>query len=132
MMTQRIPEEAQDLLSSDVPVMLSYRGKGGRIISVPMWVEHDDGVLRFSTPKGSAKTGHLRRDPEVGIVFTDRTDPYRYLSISGRVTSFADDVDLATIDRLARRYEGGSYEDRDQEREVFEVEPTRVVFAPGA
>ena len=129
-MEHRIPEEAQDLLSSDVPVMLSYRDKAGRIISVPMWVEHDDGVLRFSTPKGSAKTVHLRRDPEIGLVFTDRMDPYRYLSISGRVTSFSDDVDLETIDRLAERYEGGPYPDREQEREVFEVEPTRVVYAP--
>ncbi len=131
-MPARIPEDAADLASSSTPVVVSFRDGRGRIIAIPMWVEHTVGVLRFSTPKGSRKSAHLRRDPEVGFLFTDPADPYRYLSASGRVVAIQDDTGLATIDRLSHRYVGGDYEDRDQAREVFVIEPSRVVYAPGA
>jgi len=130
-MSVRIPAVAQDLFTSDVPVIASYHDADGRIVSFPMWAEHDDGRFRFSTPLGSRKTSHLRRDPEVGLIFTDRVDPFRYLSVSGRVVDVHDDEDLATIDRLARRYIGSDYPDRDGAREVFVVQPSRVTFSSG-
>jgi PPOX class probable F420-dependent enzyme len=130
-MTATIPTEAQDLLTSAVPVVVSYHDADGRIVSHPLWVEEADGLFRFSTPRGSRKTEHLRRDPEVGLIFTDHANPYRYLSASGRVVETHDDVDLVTIDRLAHRYIGSAYGFRDREREVFVIEPSRVIFSPG-
>lgn len=130
-MSDRIPAAAEDLVTSNVPAVVSYHDSGRRIVSFPMWVEHDDGVLRLSTPKGSRKTSHLRHDPEVGLIFTDRTNPFRYLSVSGRVVDVHDDDGLATIDRLAHRYIGSDYPDRVGLREVFVVRPTRVTFSSG-
>jgi PPOX class probable F420-dependent enzyme len=130
-MPTQIPAEAEDLVTSDVPVIVSYHDAKERIVSFPMWVEHADGVLRFSTPKGSKKVEHLRRDAGVGMIFTDRANPFRYLSVSGRVVDIHDDEDLATIDRLARRYIGTDYADRDEAREVVVIEPSRVTFSRG-
>lgn len=131
-MTAPIPDDARDLVTSAVPVVVSYRDAQGRIISWPLWAEVADGLVRFSTEKSSRKAAHLRRDPEMGFLFLDASDPYRYLSVSGRVVAIEDEADLATIDRLARRYQGSDYEDRGPEREVFVVEPTRVVYTPGS
>lgn len=130
-MAPTIPADAEDLTRTSIPVIVSFHDASGRILSVPLWVEHADGALRFSTPKGSRKTVFLRDDPEVGFLFTDASNPYRYLSVSGRVVDVHDDEGLATIDRLARRYVGSDYEDREQAREVFAIEPTRVLYSPG-
>jgi hypothetical protein len=100
-------------------------------VSFPIWVEVVGANLQFSTPKGSKKTVHLRHDPEVGVIFTDRANPFRYLSVSARVVDVHDDVDLAVIDHLAQRFVGGPYRDRTGRREVFVLEPTRVTFSTG-
>ncbi len=127
-----IPPEARDLVESDVPAVVSYRDAAGRILSWPLWVEVVGGRLVFSADQGSRKAAHLRRDPEVGVLFQDRDDPERYLSVSGRVVDVHVDPDMTMIDRLSMRYSGRPYEIRDVPREVYVVEISRVAFMPGA
>jgi PPOX class probable F420-dependent enzyme len=127
-----IPLEALDLVASDVPAVVSYRDASGRILSWPFWAEVADGRVVITADRTSRKAAHLRRDPEVGILFLDRDDPNRYLSISGRVVGIGDDPDLVLIDRLSMRYQRRPYEIRDVEREVYLVEPSRATYAPGA
>lgn len=130
-MPATIPDEANDLVTSRIPAIVSYQDDAEHIVSIPLWVEHDAGVLRFSTVKGSKKTRHLRPGSQVAVTFTDAANPYRYLSISGQVGEIHDDVDLATIDRLAHRYVGGPYAMRERARDVVVIEPSRVQFSPG-
>ena len=131
-MPATIPPEARDLVESDVPAVVSYADEAGRILSWPLWVELVDGRVVFSADRGSRKGAHLRRDPEVGVLFLDRHDPERYLSVSGRVVEIHDDPDSTMIDRLAMRYQGRPYEERDVPREVYVVEVSRVAFMRGA
>lgn len=131
-MSTTIPPEARDLVESDVPAVVSYRDDSGRILSWPVWVEVVDGRVVFSGDRGSRKSAHLRRDREVGILFVDRVDPERYLSVSGRVVEIRDDPDMTMIDRLSQRYQGRPYAIRDVPREVYVVEISRAAFMPGA
>jgi hypothetical protein len=52
----------------------------------------------------------------------DRTDPWRFLVIRGRVVEMRPDEGLAMIDRLSHRYVGTPYRRRDVEREIFVIE----------
>ncbi len=131
-MPTTIPPEARDLVESDVPAIVSYRDDAGRILSWPLWVEIVDGRVVFSADRDSRKAAHLRRDGEVGILFLDRGDPERYLSLSGRVAGIRDDPDMSMIDRLSQRYQGRPYPIRDVPREVYVVEISRVAFMRGA
>ncbi len=131
-MSATIPAEARDLVESDVPAVVSYRDDAGRILSWPFWAEVVDGRVVLSADRASRKAAHLRRDPEVGVLFHDRHDPERYLSVSGRVVEIRDDPDTTMIDRLAMRYTGRPYAIRDVPREVYVVEISRAAFMPGA
>jgi PPOX class probable F420-dependent enzyme len=131
-MRTTIPPEAQDLVESDVPAVVSYRDAAGRILSWPFWAEVVDGRVIISADRDSRKAAHLRRDPEVGILFLDRSDPERYLSVSGRVVEIRDDPDMKMIDRLSMRYQARPYTERDVPREVYALEISRAAYAPGA
>jgi hypothetical protein len=52
-------------------------------------------------------------------------DPWRRLSISGRVTEIRDDDGLAFVDNLSQRYVGASYP-RPAPREIFVITPDQV------
>jgi hypothetical protein len=55
----------------------------------------------------------------------DPVDPWRRLSISGRVTEIRDDEGLAFINKLSARYVGASYA-RTAPREILVITPDRV------
>jgi hypothetical protein len=67
----------------------------------------------------------LRRDPRAALTVLDKGSWYRHVSLLGRVVSIEDDVDLADIDRLARRYTGRDYRSREQKRVSAWLEPDR-------
>jgi hypothetical protein len=67
----------------------------------------------------------------VAISVVDRANPWRWVSISGRVVEIRPDAGLAFIDKMSRRYTGRDYMMRDMEREIFVIEPQRVRSSSG-
>ncbi len=90
-----------------------------------MWVDFDGSHILTSSPTASYKSRAFRRRPQVAISVVDPNDPWRRLSISGRVTDFHDDEGLAFINKLSQRYTGRPYA-RPGAREVFTIAPEKV------
>jgi len=126
-----IPPELRDLVTTNVVGHVTLVMPSGRLITHVMWIDAVDGRLLTSSRVGSAKGHAWRVDPRVAISVVDPADPWRWISISGRVVEIRPDTDLAFIDKLARRYMGHDYPMRDLAREVFVIEPERVRSAPG-
>ncbi len=93
--------------------------------SVATWYDWEDGRVLLNMDESRLRLGYLRRDPRVALTVLDKDNWYRHVSLIGAVVSIEDDADLADIDRLARRYTGGPYRNRENRRVSAWLEPER-------
>ena len=71
----------------------------------------------------------MRRDPRVGLDIQDPDNPYRHLSIRGRVVSVDEKGADEHIDKLAKKYLGADrYPNRQpgEVRVIYKIEPDRA------
>ena len=120
-----IPEELTYLLRTNVVAHVSLTQADGSLVTHVMWVDYDGDQILTSSPIGSYKSRALRERPNVAVSVVDPADPWRRLSISGRVTEIRNDEGLAFINTLSQRYVGAPYP-RPAPREIFVVTPDRV------
>ena len=120
-----IPEELAYLLRTNVLAHVSLTEADGSLVSHVMWVDYDGEHILTSSPTASYKSHALRRRPTIALSVVDPTNPWRRLSISGRVTEIRDDEGLAFINMLSGRYVGAPYP-RTAPREIFVITPHRV------
>ena len=120
-----IPEGLAYLLTTNVVAHVSLAEADGSIVTHVMWVDYDGEHIMTSSPKQSYKSRAFRSRPQVSISLVDPADPWRRLSISGRVTDIHDDEGLAFINKMSGRYVGAPYP-RPGAREVFVITPDRV------
>jgi PPOX class probable F420-dependent enzyme len=126
-----IPAELVDLLTGSTLGHVTVITPRGALATHIMWVDYEGGHVLTSSRIGSAKARALRADPRIAISVVDRANPWRWVSISGRVVEIRPDTGLAFIDKMSHRYTGRDYMMRDMEREVFVVEPERVRSSTG-
>ena len=75
------------------------------------------------------KNKNLRRDPRVALSILDPDNPYRYLSIRGRVIKITETGAVEHINALAKKYRGMDiYRSPrpDEVRVIYVIEPRRV------
>jgi len=120
-----IPEELAYLLRTNVVAHVSLTQADGSLVTHVMWVDYDGEHILTSSPISSYKSRALRERPNVAVSVVDPADPWRRLSISGRVTETRDDEGLAFINTLSQRYVGAPYP-RPAPREIFVITPDRV------
>jgi len=126
-----IPAELVDLLTGSTLGHVTVVAPRGALLTHIMWVDYEDGRVLTSSRVGSAKGKALRADPRIAVSVVDRANPWRWVSVSGRVVDIRPDTDLAFIDKLSRRYTGRDYMMRTMDREIFVIEPERVRSATG-
>ena len=122
---QEIPEELAYLLRTKIVAHVSLTEADGSLVTHVMWVDYDGEHILTSSPTQSYKSRALRQRPNIAISVVDPADPWRRLSISGRVIEIRDDVGLAFINKLSERYVGAPYP-RTGPREIFVITPDRV------
>jgi PPOX class probable F420-dependent enzyme len=129
--TNMLPADLIDLLTSDALGHVTTVTPSGHLNTHVMWIDAEDGRIFTSSRVGSAKGRAWRLDPRASVSVVDATNPWRWISISGRVVEIRPDTRLAFIDKLSRRYTGHDYGMRDMEREIFVIEPERVRSSEG-
>lgn len=127
----QVPAELVDLLTGSTLAHITVITPKGALATHIMWVDYQDGRVLTSSRVGSAKGKALRADPRISVSVVDQANPWRWVSISGRVVEIRPDTDLAFIDELSRRYTGRDYMMRSMDREIFVIEPERVRSATG-
>jgi PPOX class probable F420-dependent enzyme len=125
-----VPDDLLDLLTTNRIGHVAANRADGSIAMYLMWVDWDGEHILTSSPVGSRKGGHWRRDPDVTLSVVDATDPWRYLIIRGHVTDIRPDEGLAFINRMSQRYTGGPYL-RTSPREVFVITPDYIRASRG-
>jgi PPOX class probable F420-dependent enzyme len=94
----------------------------------PVWCDYDGKHVVINSAKGRVKDRNMRRDPRVGLDIQDPDNPYRHLSIRGRVVSIDEKGADDNIDKLAKKYLGvDRYPNRQpgEVRVIYKIEPER-------
>lgn len=125
MPTVPVPPEVDEFLSRPNPAVVATLRPDGSPHTAATWYDWEDGRVLLNMAETRLRLGFLRRDPRAALTVLDDGSWYRHVSLLGRVVSIEDDVDLADIDRLARRYTGRDYRQRDQKRFSALLEPDR-------
>ena len=121
----KVPEQLRALFDEPALAHVSFLNDRGQMVTFPMWADYDGEHILTSSPVGSRKGRAFRQRPQVAISIVSTTNPWLWLSVSGRVIDIKPDENLEFIDRMARKYTGRDYQRRTP-REVFTVDIERV------
>ncbi len=121
-----IPEPFQDLFKKKAFAQLATLMPDGSPQVSPVWCDFDGRYILVNSAKGRLKDRNIRRDPRVSLDLMDPDNPYRHLSIRGRVAEITEDGADQHIDKLAKKYLGvDRYPNRapGEVRVLYRIEP---------
>lgn len=133
MPTGPLPSEVIEFVRPARPAVVATLRKDGSPVTTGTWYEPDGDRFLINMVEGGPRVRNLRRDPRLSLtIFGD--DWYDHVSLSGEVVDFRDDADLVDLDRLARRYWGTDYPNRQLEcvSAIFEVRRWHAWGQPAA
>ena len=99
-----IPDKYADLLDKKAFAQLATLMPDGSPQVSPVWFEYDGKHILVNSAKGRVKDRNMRRDPRVGLDILDPDNPYRHLSIRGRVVDITEKGADEHIDKLTKKY----------------------------
>ena len=121
-----IPEKYQDLLNKKAFAQLATIMPDGTPQVSPVWFEYDGKNILINSAKGRVKDKNMRRDPRVGLDIQDPDNPYRHVSIRGRVVQITEDGADAHIDKLTQKYinqDRYPYRGPGEVRVIYKIQP---------
>jgi PPOX class probable F420-dependent enzyme len=124
-----IPEGFQDLFQKKAFGQLATLMPDGSPHVSPVWIDYDGRYVIVNTAKGRVKDRNMRRDPRVGMDIMDPDNPYRHLSIRGRVVEITEEGADQHIDKMAKKYLNlDRYPNRQpgEVRVLHKIEPTHA------
>ena len=124
-----IPENFLDLTQKKAFAQFATLMPDGSPHVSPVWFDYDGKSILINSAKGRVKDRNVRRDPRVGIDIVDPDNPYRHLSIRGRVVDITENGADDHIDKLAKKYRGvDKYPNRrpGEVRVIYRIEPERT------
>jgi PPOX class probable F420-dependent enzyme len=135
--TSTIPDSYFDLVDEPVVATLGTMNASGTIQLTGVWTERDGTSFWVNIVKGHVKDKNMRVRPDVSLIWYDPENPYRFVSVTGRVTEIIDEDDAERgswvtdqIDNLAERYLGQRpypFRRAGDVRCAFRIETTRVL-----
>jgi len=99
-----VSEKFLDLFQKKAFAQLATLMPDGSPHVAPVWCDYDGGHVLINTAKGRVKDRNMRRDPRVSLDILDPDNPYRHLSIRGRVVDITEHGADAHIDKMAKKY----------------------------
>jgi PPOX class probable F420-dependent enzyme len=109
-----LPPEVVAFLAEPNPAIIATIRPDGFPMTVMTWYDWDDGRVLVNMDAKRARLRWMRADPRVSMTIFDN-DWYRHVSIWGTVVELKD-PDLAGMDRLATRYTGQPFRNRNAHR----------------
>jgi len=103
-MAQTIPENFTDLLKKPAFANLATIMEDGSPQVTPVWFDYDGRNILINSAKGRVKDRNMRKNPNVAISIMDPGNPYRHLTIRGKVTEITEKGADQHIDKLAKKY----------------------------
>ncbi len=121
-----LPSEVLEFLAKPNPAVVASVRPDGSPHSVPTWYDVEpSGLLLLNMDATRLRLSFIRREPRVALTVLDAATWYTHVSLLGRIVQIEDDPELVDIDRLARRYTGNPFRNREAHRVSAWLEPVR-------
>lgn len=123
---KKIPDAWKAVLEKPVLVHLATLMPDGGAQSTPVWIDVQGDSLVINSAQGRLKDKNIRRDPRVALSVTDPENPYKSLSLRGRVTEITTQGADDHIDKLAKKYLGKDtypFRQPGEVRVIYRIEP---------
>ena len=111
-----LPPEIEEFLRKPNPAVVATVRPDGSPHSVATWYDLVDGLILLNLAATRARLEHMRHDRRVSLTVLDVDDWYTHVTLIGVIERLEDDPELADIDRLALRYQGRPFRNRDAAR----------------
>jgi PPOX class probable F420-dependent enzyme len=111
-----VPPEVDAFLTKPNPAVIATLRPDGSPHTVATWYDWEDGRVLVNMDESRLRLRFMRRDPRVALTVLDEASWYTHVSVLGRVVSIEEDPTLEGIDRLALRYTGKPFRNRDAKR----------------
>ncbi len=119
----KLPPAVLDFVKKPHPAVIASIRPDGYPMTVATWYDWEsDGLILVNMHEGRSRLRWMRANPKVSLTMLGK-DWYRHVSIYGSVVRFADDADLADIDRLCLRYTAKPFANRRAKRVSAWIEP---------
>jgi PPOX class probable F420-dependent enzyme len=122
MASLELPPKVDEFLKMPNPAVIACIRPDGFPMSVATWYDWEDGMILVNMHEGRSRLRWMRRNPKVSVTVLGE-EWYRHVSLFGTVVTIVDDVSLADIDRLCRRYTGKPFANRRAKRVSAWIEP---------
>jgi PPOX class probable F420-dependent enzyme len=109
----RLPGEVRRFRKEPRVAVLATVRRDGTPACTACWYELQDARILITMYATARRLANLRRAPHVAMTVLGE-DPYQHVSISGPVIEMWDDPNLEVMDRLAMRYTGEAWPERQQ------------------
>jgi PPOX class probable F420-dependent enzyme len=88
----------------------------------------DGSHIVINSAKGRVKDKNMRRDPRVCMDIIDPENPYRHLSIRGKVVDITENGAVDHINKLSKKYIGQDYPYRQpgEVRVIYKIAPEQT------
>lgn len=120
-----LPHELDDFLAKPNPAVVATIAPDGSPHTAATWYDWENGRVLLNMEDTRRRLDYLRNDPRVALTVLSDESWYHHVTLLGRVVSIDEDVDMQDIDRLALRYTGKPYRNRDRKRFSAWMEPDR-------
>jgi PPOX class probable F420-dependent enzyme len=127
--SESLPEDLIALLRQASLCFISTVMPDGSPQITETWVDTDGARILINTVDGFQKVKNIRRDPRVAVAVADLSNPSRYYSVRGEVSSVTSEGAAEHIEQLSQRYLGAPYPwygGRDQTRLILTIEPHKI------
>jgi PPOX class probable F420-dependent enzyme len=124
-----IPDNFSDLYQKKTFAQLATVMQDGSPQVTPVWWEYDGKHIVINSAKGRTKDLNMRRNPNVAISVQDPENPYRHLSLKGKVVEITENGADAHIDKLSKKYTGKDvYPNRrpGEVRVIYRILPDKI------
>ncbi len=124
-----IPEDFKNLFKQKAFAHLGTVMPDGSLQITPVWIDYDGQYILVNSARGRVKDHNMEARPQVGISIQDPENPYRFISIRGRVVDIVEEGAREHINALAKRYTGSDkYQGpSDETRRIYKIFPEHVV-----
>lgn len=121
-----LPADLTTFLDRANPAVVASTKPNGELHTAATWYELvDDRTILLNMDASRARLKYLRLNPRVALTVLDAHDWYTHVSVTGTVKEIRPDRHLNDIDRLALRYTGRPYGDRNRDSWSAVVRITR-------
>jgi PPOX class probable F420-dependent enzyme len=117
-----LPPRVDEFLRKPHPAVIACIRPDGFPMTVATWYDWQDGLILVNMRHSRSRLRWMRANPRVSVTMLGE-DWYRHVSLFGSAIKIADDVTLADIDRLSRRYTGKPFANRAAKRVSAWIEP---------